>query len=127
MILRVEFSDSVKREIFTRAGGVRNLRCECCGMPLAGKRFEYDHIVEEWELEMIARELRAPLTAEDGRLLCIPCHDEKTARKTGERAHGKRLVKKVTRAKTTKWRPLPCGRNSLWKKPMGSRNAVKRG
>lgn len=98
MVNRLEFTDKVKLEMFHRAGGPGNLRCEGCRLSLRGKPFEYDHMVECWEMEDIQHGLRSPLTAADGKLLCIPCHDAKTGKKAGERAHGKRIVKKAAKA-----------------------------
>lgn len=98
-IKRLEFSKPVKIEMFRRAGGPDDLHCEGCNLRLMGKSFEYDHQIEEWERQNIAAGLREPLTAEDGKLLCIPCHDEKSGKKTGERARGKRLIVKAAKAK----------------------------
>ena len=98
MVNRLEFTDKVKEQMFRRAGGPGNVCCEGCGLPLNGKPFEYDHCIEEWEREDIQYGLRPPLTAEDGKLLCIPCHDAKTGKKAGERAHGKRIVRKAAKA-----------------------------
>lgn len=97
---RLEFDKKTKIEMYKRAGGPEDLRCEAkdCGVRLRGKPFHYDHIIEEWEREDIARGLREPLTADDGQVLCVPCHNEKSAVKTGERAHGKRIVAKAARA-----------------------------
>lgn len=91
---RLEFTKAVKLEIFRRAGGPASPCCERCKMNVLGKSFEYDHKIEEWEREDIEHGYREPLKADDGWLLCIPCHDEKSARKSGERAHGKRIVEK---------------------------------
>lgn len=87
---RLEFKKKVRLEIWLRAGGPERLKCEACAMPLMGKRFEVDHILECWEVPY-----RDDLKAEDGKLLCIPCHDTKTGKKAGERAHGNRIIKKA--------------------------------
>jgi hypothetical protein len=113
---RLEFSKPVKIEMFRRAGGPNNLRCEKCQLRLMGKPFEYDHQIEEWERQNIAADLRPPLTADDGKLLCIPCHDEKSGKKAGERAHGKRIVGKAARAKPKS--SFATNRNGAWKKKM---------
>jgi len=104
---RLEFTKPVKLEIFRRAGGPGNPCCEKCKMNVLGKRFEYDHILECWEMEDVEHGYRTPLTAADGRLLCGGCHDGKTARKSGERAYGKRIVEKSARIDRRK------GRNGL--------------
>lgn len=112
---RQEFSKPVRIEIFRRAGGPGNLRCEVCSIALGGKRFEVDHVLECWEMEDIEHGLRPPLTAEDGKVLCIPCHQEKTGRKAGERAKGKRLVAKAARAEKKYSRPIPGSKASGWR------------
>ena len=117
MASRLEFSAKVKQEIWRRAGGPGNLRCEGCGLPLNGKPFEYDHTVECWEMRQEGRS--RPLTAEDGKLLGRCCHRPKTARKAGERAHGKRIVKKSAKAMRRKGRPMPGSRTSAWKAKLG--------
>lgn len=94
---RLEFSKAAKLEMFRRAGGPSNPCCEKCKISVLGKRFEYDHILECWEMEDVEHGYRAPLTAADGWLLCGTCHDEKTARKSGERAHGIRIIEKLAR------------------------------
>ena len=93
---RLEFTKAVKLEIFRRAGGPDNVRCEGpCGLPLGGKPFELDHALECWEMEDVEHGYRAPLTAADGQLLCIPCHDAKTGKKAGERAKVIRRLEKA--------------------------------
>lgn len=109
---RIEFSKAVKLEIFRRAGGPGEPRCEMCGAPVAGKRFEYDHILECWEYDYTG-----PLTADDGQLLCGTCHDEKSALKSSERAHGNRLREASARIKR-KSRPIPGSRASGIRKRM---------
>jgi len=99
MSKRLEFTKATKLAIFRRAGGPEDLRCEGCKAPLMGKSFEYDHTLECWEMEDVEHGYRDPLTAEDGKLLCLPCHQEKTGRKAGERAHGKRIQAKAAKAK----------------------------
>jgi len=116
MTRRLEFSKPVKIEMFRRAGGPNDLRCEKCQLRLMGKPFEYDHTLECWEMEDIEHGLRPPLTAADGKLLCIPCHARKTGKKTGERAHGKRIIAKAARAKPKS--SFATNRNSPWKKKM---------
>jgi hypothetical protein len=94
---RLEFTKPVKLEIFRRAGGPGNPCCEKCKLSVKSKRFDYDHVLECWEMEDVTHGYRAPLTASDGQLLCGPCHDDKTGRKSGERAHGVRIVEKLAR------------------------------
>lgn len=120
MVDRLEFDKKTKLEMFRRAGGPEDLRCEAknCGARLRGKPFHYDHIIEEWEREDIKRGLREPLTAEDGQVLCVPCHNEKSAVKTGERAHGARIRTKAAKAEKKYSRPIPGSKASKFKKLM---------
>lgn len=111
---RVEFSKATKREIYIRAGGPETPHCECCGMPVKNKCFEYDHICEEWE----RTDGREKLTAADGQLLCIPCHDKKTARKTSERAHVTARFEKTANIRKKSSRPIPGSRRSGVRKRM---------
>lgn len=88
---RIEFKTNVRMQILRRAGFPENPRCEGCGRSLKGERIEVDHTVECWEM----RE-RRELTANDGRALGAKCcHQPKTARKNGERAHGNRIIKRA--------------------------------
>lgn len=120
-IVRLEFSKAVRLEIFRRAGGPGDLRCEGCGLSLQGKAFDVDHTIEEWEQEDVAHGLRAPLTASDGKLLGKACcHVPKTARKAGERAHVKRIVENAARCKP-KSRPMPGSRASGIRKRMSGK------
>jgi hypothetical protein len=97
-IKRLEFSKDVRLEIFRRAGGPGKIRCEGCDLSLMGKLFEVDHTIECWEMEEVEHGYRPPLTADDGKLLGKDCcHKPKSARKAGERAHGKRLIEKAAR------------------------------
>ncbi len=114
---RLEFSKPVKIEMFRRAGGPGDLHCEGCGLRLMGKGFEYDHQIEEWERRDIERGLRPPLTAEEGKVLCIPCHDAKSGKKAGERAHGKRIVEKSAKVKPRS--SFATNRNGPWKAKIG--------
>lgn len=123
---RLEFSKPVKMEMFRRAGGPEDVRCEGCGLRLKKGDFEYDHTIEEWILDQIAHDLREPLTAADGKLLgkhC--CHKAKSAKSTADRAHGKRIQFKEAKADKPKGAPIPGSKRSGWKKPMNG-PAVRR-
>lgn len=117
MTRRLEFSKTVRLEIFKRAGGPGKIKCEGCGLSLMGKLFDVDHTLECWEMEDIEHELRPALTAADGKLLGKDCcHKPKSARKAGERAHGKRIVEKAAGIKPRS--SFATNRNSPWKKKM---------
>ena len=114
---RLEFDKKTRLAIFIRAGGPGAVRCEGCGRLLKDKPFEVDHTLECWEIEDIEHGLRAPLTPEDGKLLGKACcHQEKSARKAGERAHCRRIVEKAAQVKKKSF--FPGGRNSRFKKRM---------
>lgn len=73
--MRVAFSAPVVREIEARAAG----RCERCGADCPARAdYEIDHTVAEGVRP--ANDNRAPLTADDGQLLCLKCHAKKTRR-----------------------------------------------
>ena len=115
MVDRLEFTKKVKLEIYRRAGGPLNLRCEGCGLYLGGKPFEIDHTIEEWERGGKHSD-RVALTADDGKLLgkyC--CHGPKSIKKRGEKAHGDRIIAKAARAhKKSTWRKKPDGYKFDW-------------
>lgn len=68
MSTRIEFSRKIRASIIERADG----KCEGCGIILGGKSFEIDHI--------LPAALGGTATQSNGRLLCIPCHREKTVK-----------------------------------------------
>jgi 5-methylcytosine-specific restriction protein A len=78
--MRTEFSKQVKRQALKRAGG----KCEGekCGV-LFGVKFHFDHD--------IADGLGGEASLENCRVLCHPCHHEKT------RKHDVPLIAKVKR------------------------------
>lgn len=119
MVDRKEIPEKVKLEVFDRAGGRRGeLACEGCGLRLMGKAFQYDHQIEEWE-QLLQKHERRSILADDVKLLGQDCcHAPKTAKKTKERAHGKRLVRKAAKISNQK-RPMPGSKNSPWKAKIG--------
>ena len=102
---RLEFSPRVRLEIYQRAGGPDNVRCEKCGWQIRGRNFEIDHKIADW---IMSGNDRKPLTAEDGWLLGnrkeCGCHGEKTDQEAGDRAHGKRILSKAAKAERKKSR-----------------------
>jgi 5-methylcytosine-specific restriction enzyme A len=76
--MRREFSKPVKRDALKRA----DKKCEGCGA-LFGLKFHFDHD--------IADGLGGEPTLENCKVLCHPCHDEKT------RKHDVPLIAKVKR------------------------------
>lgn len=120
MVDRKEIPEKVRLEVWERAGGRRNeLACESCKLRLMGKAFQYDHQIEEWEQNLPKHE-RPPIIAADVKLLGQDCcHKPKTARKTKERAHGKRIVKKAAKTTKPKSRPMLGSKASGWKAKIG--------
>jgi hypothetical protein len=87
--VRLSFSAPVEREIRQRAAG----RCEQCGAACPTRAsYQLDHIVAEGVRP--ANDNRTPLTAADGKLLCLECHRKKTARDVFAIAKTNRLAKK---------------------------------
>ncbi|HEY1881228.1 MAG TPA: HNH endonuclease [Caulobacteraceae bacterium] len=87
-MIRVPFPRAVERAIVERATEGGRVYCEGCGAGCRSRAdYEIDHIVPEG-VRMGERE---PLSAEDGKLLCIKCHDRKTRRDVAEIARAKRL------------------------------------
>ena len=89
--MRVAFPKPVVRVIERRATDMSGRTwCEQCGAECATRAdYEIDHIVAEGVRP--ANDNRAALTADDGKLLCLACHDKKTRRDVAEIARAKRL------------------------------------
>jgi HNH endonuclease len=90
---RLPFSKAAQREIISRSTDMKGSTfCEQCGAECVTRAdYEIDHIVAEGVQP--ANDNRS-LTAEDGKLLCLRCHDKKTKRDMFEIAKVKRLKKK---------------------------------
>ena len=93
-MIRIAFSKASKRMIERRATDLTGrMWCEECGAEcLSRADFEIDHVLAEGMRP--ANDNRPALTAEDGKLLCLKCHDRKTRRDVGAIAKTKRLAKK---------------------------------
>ena len=92
MSKRREFTRSVKVSIIKRAmqpvaSGLMAC-CERCEAP--AHKFHIDHIIPDG----LAVDKSAPLTAKDGMLLCLPCHEKKTAGDVPSIAKAKRIEAK---------------------------------
>ena len=88
---RVLFTKAATIAITLRATDMKGrIWCEECGAEcLSRADYEIDHTVAEGIQP--ANDNRAPLTAEDGKLLCLKCHDKKTKRDVFEIAKSKRM------------------------------------
>lgn len=90
-MIRIAFSRATQRAIAQRATDMRGrIWCEQCGAEcLSRADYEIDHCVAEGA--RVGNDNRPPLTAADGKLLCLACHDKKTRRDVAEIAKTKRL------------------------------------
>ena len=93
-MIRINFSNASIRKIILRATDMQGrIWCELCGKECPTRAdFEIDHVVPEGV--RLDDPDRAPLTADDGKLLCLECHDKKTRRDLAEIARAKRLGQK---------------------------------
>jgi 5-methylcytosine-specific restriction enzyme A len=126
--MRHEFSRKTRRQAWERANGqcegmVARLDAdnnpeiyngqvvlERCTAPIDLGRFEYDHEIPDW--------MGSDNSLSNCTVLCLPCHEAKTARDQGNIAKSKRIRDKQIKAKTSK-RPMPFGRNSRYKRKIG--------
>lgn len=70
---RREFTKAIRVQIIKRATGANGQQyCEECGC--LAKRFQIDHT----DADALQTDKGRKLTADEGRLLCEPCHLEKT-------------------------------------------------
>ena len=93
-MIRIAFSAASTRAIVRRATDMTGkMWCELCGTECPTRAdYEIDHCVPEGV--RLDDPDRAPLTADDGKLLCLECHDKKTRRDLAEIARAKRLGQK---------------------------------
>jgi hypothetical protein len=89
---RISFSAASTRTIVSRASDMQgHTYCEECGRECPTRAdYEIDHCVAEG----VRVGERVPLTADDGKLLCLTCHQKKTRRDLAEIARAKRLETK---------------------------------
>jgi 5-methylcytosine-specific restriction endonuclease McrA len=80
-LARKEFSKSIKVAVIKRATVDGQVYCEECGCLTKG-RFEIDHVRADG--------LLGEATLENAKLLCKPCHDEKTKADVAAIAQAKR-------------------------------------
>lgn len=92
--MRVPFTQAAVRAIEGRATDLSGRKwCEQCGAGCMTRAdYEIDHVVAEGA--RAPSENRGPLTAADGKLLCLKCHDKKTRRDVFEISKTKRLEAK---------------------------------
>jgi len=103
--MRREFTQKVKVEIIKRCSwGIRkiNPHCEQCNQ--IAHKFEIDHR----DPDAMQIDKSRKLTAEDGWLLCIPCHNAKTKTDVANIAKAKRVEAKHLGARRPR-QPMPKG------------------
>jgi hypothetical protein len=93
-MIRISFSAASTRAIIRRATDMQGrVWCELCGAACPTRAdYEIDHCVAEGVKPF--EDDRPPLTADDGKVLCLTCHDRKTRRDLFEIAKAKRLGQK---------------------------------
>ena len=89
--MRVPFTKAAAREIISRSTDMKGtVFCEQCGAECVTRAdYEIDHIVPEGVQP--ANDNERTLTAADGKLLCLRCHERKTKRDVFEIAKTKRV------------------------------------
>ncbi len=83
MIKRIEFSTKVRDKAADRAAG----KCQKCGLPFAGKKMHFDHI--------LPLALNGESTLANCQVLCEPCHKEKTGKEDVPRIRKADRVKRA--------------------------------
>ncbi len=106
---RAEFSRTTKRWIYARANG----HCEKCGIDVSTRVHHFDHVDPSW--------ISGNNKLENGALLCVECHKEKTKLDKGIIAKSKRIIDKRSGALTTRYPPMPGTKRSGWKHKMSGR------
>jgi hypothetical protein len=93
MTKRREFTKAVYAEIKRRCQVPTGWQCEACGLIVQSGHVDHtlpDGLVVD----------KKPLTAKDGRFLCVPCHKEKTKEDVSQIAKAKRIEAKHIGAST---------------------------
>ena len=104
MTKRRAFSARERLDYFLRANG----NCAQCALKITpGKRWDIDHV--------IPLALGGSNEASNLQILCQPCHTQKTRTDLSANAKARRIQIRHLGASRSK-RPLPCGRQSPFKK-----------
>lgn len=112
---RREFPVKVKMQAAVRANG----KCERCGVKIPAGGFHFDHHDPDG--------LGGEPTLANCRVLCIPCHKDKTREDNARMTKADNQRKRVALGiKPTSKTPLPFGRNSAFKRKLDG-TIVKRG
>lgn len=105
MMARSEFSDKTKLQAYKLSCG----KCKLCKGHLYVGKFHYDHRVPDAQ--------GGDNSLDNCDVLCVNCHDKKTRVDNSATAKCKRVERKHLGIKTTT-KPMPCGRNSKFKRKM---------
>lgn len=103
--MRREFPRKVKAAAFKRASG----HCEICTAELRPGRFRYDHRIPDI--------LGGEPTLGNCVVQCLACDKPKTAADAARKAKADRVRDRSSGALTSR-HPMPCGKNSPWKRTM---------
>lgn len=82
---RIEFPAKVRDKAADRAAG----KCQKCGLPFAGKKMHFDHI--------LPLALNGDSSLSNCQVLCEPCHKEKTAKEDVPRIRKADRVRRASR------------------------------
>jgi 5-methylcytosine-specific restriction protein A len=103
--MRREFTKAIKAQAFQRANG----KCEGCHAKLSVGKYAYDHDNPDG--------LTGEPNLDNCRVLCLSCHSRKTRADVATIARAKRVQARHIGAHVSRT-PLPCGKQSKWKKKM---------
>jgi 5-methylcytosine-specific restriction endonuclease McrA len=106
--MRREFTRVIKRAALARADGA----CELCGLPLCPGKYRYDHRLPD--------ALGGEPILENCVVQCLACDKPKTAEDIGRIRKADRVRDRATGALTSR-RPMPCGKNSPYKRTMSGK------
>ncbi len=102
---RHEFSRRTKGWIWGRARGC----CEKCGIDVTNRVHHFDHIEPDW--------ISGRDDMNNGQLLCVQCHKDKTKKDKAIIAKSKRIIDKRSGALTSR-NIIPGSKRSPWKHKM---------
>ncbi len=116
---RRRFSRAVMQIAWARCKDAAGIpRCQGCTACLAPGKYVYDH-VDPWELSHDS-------SLDNCQLLCAACDDVKTPLDLSDIARSNRVRDRHSGARARARHPMPCGRASRHKKPIGGYGIVPR-
>lgn len=123
---RREFTKKQKAEIVMRAMNADGLVvCEGCGLILAAKKYDIDHVVPE----ALVVDKSKPLTTKDGQLLGVACCHRggrnKTADDVRRIAKAVRQRDKIGLGIRQTSSPMPGSKGSKWKRKVSGETVLR--